>query len=105
MAGNRRDLMSYTPRTGSVADYVIRRLNAPDAPERLSSVAIQRALGKSSAASVWVCCERAVDVGLLDRFTVEGRTFYALPEHAQPDRGVRVMAWVARQALEQRSAT
>lgn len=88
----------YRPRPGSVADYVIRRLSAPLAPERISSCAIQRELGKPSAANIWMCCERAVDVGLLDRITVDGRTWYALPEGVQSEPGVRVMAWTARQA-------
>lgn len=44
----------YTPKPGSVADYVIQRLRAPGAPERISSCAIQRALGKPSAANVTV---------------------------------------------------
>lgn len=88
----------YSPKPGSVADYVLRRLREPAAPERISSCAIQRELGKPSAANVWMCLDRSVDVGLLERTNIEGRTYYALPEHARPDPGVRVMAWVARQA-------
>lgn len=89
----------YRPKPGSVADYVLERLRAPGAPERISSCTIQKALGKPTAANVWMGCERAVDVGLLDRVNVEGRTYYALPEGSErPDQGVRVMAWIARQA-------
>lgn len=88
--------MRYNPRPGSVADYVIRRLSAPGAPASISSCAIQHELNKATAAHVWMGCAHLVDAGRLDRFTVHGRTFYSLPEHAQPDRGARVMAWVAR---------
>ena len=88
----------YRPKPGSVADYVLQRLRAPGAPERISSCSIQKALGKPTAASVWAGCERAVDYGLLERFLVEGRTYYALPEHVRPDPGARVMEWTASQA-------
>lgn len=88
----------YTPKPGSVADYVLTRLRAPGAPERISQLSVQRALGKATAANIWQSCERAVDYGVLDRFNIEGRTFYALPERERLEAGCRVMAWVARQA-------
>lgn len=92
-------MIAYTPKPGSVADYVLTRLRAPGAPERIASCTIQRALGKPSAANVWMGCDRAVDYGLLERISVNGRTYYALPENSErPDPGVHVMQWTARQA-------
>jgi hypothetical protein len=91
--------MTYTPRPGSVADYVLQQLRAPGAPARVSSYSIQRALGKPSAANIWMGCDRAVDYGLLVRESENGRTWYSLPAGVATEPGVRVMAWTARQAV------
>jgi hypothetical protein len=94
-----RQMIAYAPKPGSVADYVLRRLREPAAPERISQLSIQRALGKPQAACIWQSCERAVDYGLLERVNIEGRTYYSLPERERIEAGARVMAWVARQAV------
>lgn len=74
--------MTFAPRPGSVASYVLAALNLPDAPERIFQYEIQKVLGKG-AANIWTCLLPTVNHGLLVRGRDEGRrTFYALPSRA-----------------------
>lgn len=74
--------MTFAPRPGSVASYVLAALRLPDAPERIFQYEIQKVLQKG-AANIYTCLIPTVNHGLLVRGKDEGRrTYYALPSSA-----------------------
>lgn len=88
--------MTFAPRPGSVASYVLAALNLPNAPERIFQYEIQKAL-KKGAANIYTCLIPTVNHGLLVRGRDEGRrTFYALPSRASAETVVDPVAAPAR---------